>query len=142
MSGISASAPVACRDSVARFVLPMTTWDRFARTMPPPVCFWVARCVARIRQTALLRCLDARNSRIAPEPGTLADDLVHLVDHQDEGRVFRGRLEHAVPGLGERGRPLGDQSLRPFQHGEDLVAHVLVAGRRAARRWPRPAAPR
>ena len=70
MSGISASAPVACRDSVARFVFPMTTWDRLARTMP--VCFWVARCVARIRQTALLRCLDARNSRIGPEPGTLA----------------------------------------------------------------------
>ena len=40
--------------------------------MPPPVCFWVARWVARIRQTADLRCLDARNSRIAPEPGTLA----------------------------------------------------------------------
>src|SRR5882762_4963785 len=106
MSGISASAPVACRDSVARLVFPITTWDRFARTMPPPVCFWVARWVARISQTRRFPLLGRQELQDRPGAGDAEDHLVNLVDLDHDRGVVRGRLEHRMAGLGERGGPL------------------------------------
>ena len=41
-----------------------------ARTAPPPSAAMTARWVASSRQTADLRCLEARNSRAWPAPGT------------------------------------------------------------------------
>ena len=72
MSGISFSAPTAWRLSESRASIPVTTVDRLIRTPAPPVQVAVARCPARIKMTAALRCLDARNSRILDAPSGLA----------------------------------------------------------------------
>ena len=62
MSGISFSAPTAWRVSESRASTPMTIVDRLIRTPDPPVHVAVARWPARMRHTAALRCLEARNS--------------------------------------------------------------------------------
>ena len=72
MSGMSFSAPLTCRDSVARTTRPTSTSYRLARTAPPPRDAMTPRWVASSRAIADLRCLEARNSRALPAPGTHA----------------------------------------------------------------------
>ena len=72
MSGIVFSAPLTCRDSVSRATLPTSTSLMLARTMPPPSAAMTTRWVASSRNTADLRCLEARKSRALPAPGTCA----------------------------------------------------------------------
>ena len=67
---MSFSAPVACRDSVARLTMPTSTSLMLARTMPPPSAAMTKRWVASSRNTADFRCLEARKSRALPAPGT------------------------------------------------------------------------
>ena len=75
-----------------------------------------------------MRCLEARNSRILPAPpGTLAISSTSSTI-TTTGRVVRGRLEHAVPGLGELAARSVTRCRAHSQHGEDLVPHL-------GRRW-------